>query len=392
MSRALSTPAASGLETPRIIGRFESGPGPRLICLGGLHGNEPAGVLALRRVLDSLRENSLPFRGRMVAIAGNLRALRGGRRFLDRDLNRGWSPRGMELAENLRGTSAEDQEQAELIAVLRAELAGDRSDTRVIDLHTTSADGPPFVTLADTLRNRTFARQIGLPLVLGIEEQIDGALLEVLTGAGAITLGIEAGQHDDPVSVDHHERAVWMALIAGGHVSASDVPGYQGMRQAFREAVRGLPTVFEVRYRKPVAPEDGFRMHPGFRNFQEVEAGAVVAEERAGPVGVPEAGRLFLPLYQEQGDDGFFVVRDVHPAWLRISAGLRRMRVSSLARWLPGIHPARRRTDALIVDRRVARWLTLEVFHLLGYRKSRVTKGWYVFRRRSHDSRIHTED
>jgi hypothetical protein len=66
--------------------------------------------------------------------------------------------------------------------------------------------------------------------------------------------------------------------------------------------------------------------------------------------------------------------------------------VSSLARWLPGIHPARRRSDALIVDRRVARWLTVEVFHLLGYRKSRVTKGWYVFRRRSHDSRIHEGD
>lgn len=410
MSRALSTPASSGpepherrdaesaapgvqgLESPRIIGRFGTGPGPRLICLGGLHGNEPAGVLALRRVLDTLHGGSLPIRGHMVAIAGNLRALLARRRFLDRDLNRGWSPHGMEQAENLRGTSAEDAEQAELIAVLRAELAGDRSDTRVIDLHTASAEGPPFVTLADTLRNRAFARRIGLPLVLGIEEQIDGALLEVLTGAGTITLGVEAGQHDDPVSVDHHERAIWMALIAGGHVDASDVPDYRAMRRAFREAVRGLPMVFEVRYRKPVAPTDGFRMHPGFRNFQDVEAGEVVAEERTGLVGVPEAGRLFLPLYQEQGDDGFFVVRDVHPAWLRISAGLRRMRVSSLARWLPGIHPARRRTDALIVDRRVARWLTLEVFHLLGYRKSRVTRGWYVFRRRSHDSRIHTED
>ena len=384
--------AARGLESPRIIGRFGAAPGPRLICLGGLHGNEPAGVLALRRVLETLHGGSQPFRGSMVAIAGNLRALRVGRRFMDRDLNRGWSPHGMEQAEKLRGTGPEDREQAELIAVLRAELEGDRADTRVIDLHTTSAEGPPFVTLADTLRNRAFARRIGLPLVLGIEEQIDGALLEVLTGAGPVTLGIEAGQHDDPVSVDHHERAVWMALIAGGHVDESDVPGARAMRQAFRRARGRLPSVFEVRYRKPVAPEDEFRMRPGFRNFQVVRTGEIVAHDREGPVRVPEDGRLFLPLYQEQGDDGFFVVRDVHPAWLRVSAGLRRLRVSSLARWLPGIHPARRRSDALIVDRRVARWLTVEVFHLLGYRKSRVTKGWYVFRRRSHDSRIHNGD
>jgi len=295
----------------------------------------------------------------------------------------------MDRAKTLPEARAEDGEQAELISVLRVELAGDRSETRVIDLHTTSADGPPFLTLADTLRNRAFARRIGLPLVLGIEEQIDGALLEVITGAGAVTLGIEAGQHDDPVSVDHHERAVWMALIAGGHVQEEDVPEARSMRAALRAARLDL-AVFEVRYRKPVAADDRFRMLPGYRNFQFVSAGEFVAEDRRGRVTVPEDGRIFLPLYQEQGDDGFFIVRDVHPAWLRLSAGLRRLRVSSIARWLPGIHPARRRTDVLIVDRRVARWLTLEVFHLLGYRKSRVTQGWYVFRRRSHDGRVHS--
>jgi succinylglutamate desuccinylase len=327
------------------------------------------------------------FRGEVVAIAGNLQALRAGRRFLDRDLNRGWSPRGMQRVEASGITSAEDREQIELTELLKTELAGDRSNTRVIDLHTTSADGPPFLTLGDTLRNREFARRLSLPLVLGIEEQIDGALLEVITGSGPITLGIEAGQHEDPVSVDHHERVVWMALIAGGHIDAADVPNAEAIRRTLVAARGDLPTVFEVRYRKPVTGHDGFSMRPGYKNFQPITAGEVVGHDRNGPVLAPESGRIFLPLYQEQGDDGFFVVRDVHPAWLRLSAGLRRLRVSSLARWLPGIHPARRREDALIVDRRVARWLTSDVFHLLGYRRSRVTQGWYVFRRRSHDGR-----
>ena len=378
----------AGIETGRIVGRYGSRPGPRLICLGGLHGNEPAGVLALRRVLATLQETSPRFSGEMVAIVGNISALRAGRRYLERDLNRGWSPREMERAEALPGASAEDREQAELIAVLRTELGEDRSDTRVIDLHTTSADSPPFLTLADTLRNRSFARRIDLPLVLGIEEQINGALLEVITAGGPVTLGIEAGQHEDPVSVDHHERAVWMALIAGGHVLEEDAPGAQSMREALRRSRSGLPKVFEVRYRKPVLPGDRFSMRPGYCNFQRVSAGEIVGRDRLGPVTVPEDGRIFLPLYQDQGDDGFFIVRDVHPVWLRVSAALRRARISSLARWLPGIHPARRRPDAVIVDRRIARWLAVEVFHMLGYRKSRVTQGWYVFRRRSHDRRM----
>lgn len=377
-----------GLPSERIIGRFGAPPGPRLICIGGLHGNEPAGVLALRRVLESLHALRPPFHGQMVALAGNLRALRAGRRFLSRDLNRGWSPRGIERVETANGAPDEDGEQAELITVLRRELRGDRSDTRVLDLHTTSALGPPFATLADTLRNRAFARRMGLPLVLGLEEQIDGALLEVVAGAGPIALGIEAGQHDDPTSVDHHERAVWMALIAGGHVSESDVPDAAGMRRALKEAGGYLPTVFEVRYRRPVTEGDEFRMRPGYRNFQPVSEGEILAQDRLGPVSAPEAGRVFLPLYQEQGDDGFFIVRDIHPAWLTLSAALRRLRISRLARWLPGVHRTKRRKDALIVDRRVARWLTPDVFHLLGYRKSRVSRGWYVFRRRSHDSRV----
>lgn len=384
----LSVPEDTGVESRRVIGRYGAEPGPRLICVGGLHGNEPSGVLALRRVLATLEDRRPPFKGQMVAIAGNIKALRAGRRFLVRDLNRGWSPRGMDRAEGQPKAPAEDGEQAELIALLSTELKGDRADTRVIDLHTTSADSPPFLTLADTLRNRAFARRIGLPLVLGIEEQIDGALLEVINGAGPMTLGIEAGQHDDPESVDHHERTVWMALIAGGHVAEEEVPEARSMRRALRSAWRHIPGVFEVRYRRPVAPSDQFRMRPAYKNFQPVEAGQIVAEDRNGPVAVPEQGRIFLPLYQEQGDDGFFIVRDVNPAWLRVSAGLRRLRVSTLARWLPGIHPARRRGDALIVDRRVARWLTLELFHLLGYRKARVTRGWYVFRRRSHDNRV----
>ena len=176
------------------------------------------------------------------------------------------------------------------VAGIRLELEGDRASIKVIALHTASAEGPPFLTLADTIRNRAFARRIGLPLVLGIEEQIDGALLEVITAAGPVTLGIEAGQHDDPVSVDHHERAVWMALIAGGHIAEEDVPDARSMRAALRTAWRDLPMVFAVRYRKPVAGEDGFSMRPGYLNFQRISAGEVVGHDRNGPVTAPATG------------------------------------------------------------------------------------------------------
>lgn len=371
-----------GLETARLIGRYGAPPGPRLICIGGLHGNEPSGVLALRRVLSSLRSMAASFSGELIAVAGNLQALRAGRRYLAEDLNRGWSSRLRWTRDPGIGTE-EIRERMALRDLIDSSLTDDTAETRVLDLHTTSGISIPFVTLGDTLRNRAFARHMGLPLVLGIEEQIDGALLEVITDRGAVGIGVEAGQHVDPTSVDHHERVVWMALVAGGHVRADDVPNFRAMKDDLRNAWRGLPAVFEVRYRRPVLPGDGFRMLPGFANFQPVRRGETVARDRGGDICSPEDGRIFLPLYQDQGDDGFFIVREVRPFWLRVSAALRRARIDALVPALPGVHRTRRRPDTLIVNQRVARWLTPEVFHLFGYRRSRVSRGLCVFRRRT---------
>ena len=41
----------------RILGTYDSGrPGPTLLVMGGIHGNEPGGVIALRKVLATLHE------------------------------------------------------------------------------------------------------------------------------------------------------------------------------------------------------------------------------------------------------------------------------------------------------------------------------------------------
>ena len=66
----------------------------------------------------------------------------------------------------------------------------------MIDLHSTSADGLPFATVGDTMRNRRFAQNLPVTILLGIEEQLDGTMLEYLNNLGAVTLGFEGGQHD----------------------------------------------------------------------------------------------------------------------------------------------------------------------------------------------------
>ncbi len=135
-------------------------PGPTLIILGGIHGNEPAGVLAADRVLLRMQERRAALRGEVVLLRGNTRALEQRVRYIDADLNRQWTADNVRTAESeKRGLPevSELLEQGELLTVVREAVSRARGDIYFVDLHTTSAHGEPFATVGDTLRNRRFA-------------------------------------------------------------------------------------------------------------------------------------------------------------------------------------------------------------------------------------------
>jgi hypothetical protein len=48
------------------------------------------------------------------------------------------------------------------------------------DLHTTSSDTIPFITVNDSLLNREFTSMYPLPSILGIEEYLEGPLLSYI--------------------------------------------------------------------------------------------------------------------------------------------------------------------------------------------------------------------
>ncbi|MEZ4415550.1 MAG: succinylglutamate desuccinylase/aspartoacylase family protein [Gemmatimonadota bacterium] len=363
-----------GIEVERILGRVRGErPGPSLVAVGGLHGNEPAGVLALQRVVATLVGRQDRLRGELVAIAGNRRALRVGRRFLVRDLNRAWGSKRVEM---LRTTSSaleggEDQEQSELLKELDEAFHDARGPVFVVDLHTTSGEGAPFSTACDTLRNRAFALTLPIPLVLGLEERVEGTLMDWVDGLGHTVMVVETGQNQDPLAVERAEGAIWLALVAAGLLDAADAPEAEAAKARLEDERGEIPRVLEFRYRHPVAPSDQFTMLPGFRSFQPVDRGQVLAHDVGGEVRSPATARILMPLYQAQGDDGFFIVREFRFIWLKISEWLRHLHTDRVVHWLPGIHRVAGYDDRLLVNRRVARWYALELLHLLGYRRER---------------------
>jgi len=378
-------PPARRLIADRHLGTYGRGvAGPTIVVVAALHGNEPSGVTAFERVLARLQKSDPPFRGRLVGLAGNLPALERGERFIQEDLNRIWQPRRVAryAATAWNERSVEARQQAELLEQLERELARAQGTVHFLDLHTSSAEGKPFVCIGDTLRNRDFATRFPVPVILGLEEQVDGALLEYINNQGHVTVGVEAGQHDDPASVDFHEAFLSLALVSAGCMKADELPRHGEMRARLRAAGAALPRVLEVRHRHAVGPADGFRMLPGYENFHRVRAGEALAEDEGGDIHAPETGRILLPLYQGQGDDGYFLVREFARSWLAVSALLRHLRVGRLAPWFPGVHVHASDANTLVVDRRVARWFTVQIFHLLGYRKKRDGGEHLLFSRR----------
>jgi len=375
---------------PREVGRYDSGlPGPLFLSVGGLHGNEPAGIEASIRVLETLDRDRPPMHGRYVALRGNLSALADEQRFVERDLNRIWTP--ADLASLQERASEEDgPDERELRGLLQTfqrlflEECGGRHCKEVVllDLHTTSAPCTPFLCMADTLQNRRVSFELGVPVILGLEEALDGTLLDFMSEAGHVAIAFEGGTHEGEATVDAHEAAIWGALVAGGLLEDRDVPGLEGHRDLLRRTCADAPAIVEVLHRHGTRAGDGFEMDPGWTSFQRVGRGQAVARDLSGAIHAPLAGRLLLPRYQDQGDDGFFISREVRPFWLSISAWLRRSGLGALLPLLPGVKRVEGDPRRLRIDRRKARFGVRQIFHLFGYRRFREDQWGWVFLRR----------
>lgn len=298
---------------PRVLGQVGAGGGPTLVALGGIHGNEPAGLIAAERVLARMeRERMIErglVRGTFVALAGNRGALAAGARFTDRDLNRGWNDAALAAASN---ESAEDREQAELHAAIHEAYEDAPADRRYfVDLHTTSAPGVPFVVADGAERAQAFALAFPLPVFFGLIGQLSSALLPYLVQQGVTGIAVEGGQNDASSSVDHHEAVLWIALVAAGVLAEEAVPDIAAFRALLVAARHGLPHAIEVYHRHGIVPADEFRMAPGFANLQPITRGTLLASDRRGEIRAPEDCLLVMPLYQGLGDDGFFLGREV---------------------------------------------------------------------------------
>jgi predicted deacylase len=286
-------------------------PGPRLLVLGAVHGNETAGTRGILRVLQEIDAGTLPLVAGSVTFVPitNPLAYELGQRAGERNLNRNLGP------------CAEPQEFEDHIANWLCPLMA-RHDL-LLDLHSFQAVGRAFVMVgpennASTLEPFAFAdAEVALALRLGVTRFVDGWLstyargverrraaidnvtsraqqldtdprygigtTEYMRSVGGYALTLECGQHDDPQAPEVAYRAIVNTLAHLGHIDAPQPAAVTGI-----EALR----IFDVIDKAHEA--DAFSRP--WSSFDPLRAGDLIGTRHDGtPVHAHGNGYILFP-------------------------------------------------------------------------------------------------
>lgn len=247
-------------------------PGPRLLLLGGVHGDENPGILALTKLLEDLHAGKIRLlRGKLtVAARVNAAAAKRGVHFIDENLNR--------IMRRHEAPATHEQILAnELTTLIGAADA-------VLDLHCTPAPTSPFVFLDDE-SNRGWAEALGADYLLLGWPALYAAGVTVTTteyaqSRGKRALTVEVGQNDDA------------ACASLGRAFALRTLAHFGLTAPMSPAPPARPLrLTRIVHR---APEGKFTR--AWSNFDPVNEGEVIARYANGTeVASPDEGFMIMP-------------------------------------------------------------------------------------------------
>ncbi len=306
----------------RLIGRYDGHKrGPLLILLGAMHGNEPAGYQAIDLMLKMLEVEPITnpefkFSGRVVGIIGNKNALQKRVRFIERDLNRSWLDENVARIKksDYQSLKAEDKEIYDILKLVKSEIADYNPDkVFILDVHTTSADGGIFTIVPNEKEAIGIGMELNAPVILGLLEGLAGTTMHYFNeknlGKPTLSLSFESGNHGDSLSVNRAIAAITNFMKIVGCFDEKHIENRHDI--LLQEFSKNIPKLNKLCHKHTIKPGDKFKMKPGYSNFQEINEGELLAEDKNGNLYSKCNGRILMPLYQKKGEDGFFIIEEV---------------------------------------------------------------------------------
>ncbi|HZH50943.1 MAG TPA: succinylglutamate desuccinylase/aspartoacylase family protein [Microvirga sp.] len=290
-------------ETPLETVRFTGlAPGPKLIVVGAIHGNETCGPQAILRAIEDCRMGRLAIRRGEVTFlpVANMKAYRQNTREGDRNLNR-------DLREKTIPEDYEDRVGNRICSLLREHDV-------LLDIHSFRGDGEPFVFAGpldnsgpvEPFRHATaegeFAARLGTSIVIHGWLDVYGRFLkererlghsnraisegvgttEYMRFSGGYGVTLECGPHDDPKAVEVGYSAIVRALA---HLGLIDAP----------PPAVSAETVIRVTDLL-VCEAEGDRLEGHWKTGDRVAAGQVIARRAGGDaLTAPRDGFIIFP-------------------------------------------------------------------------------------------------
>jgi succinylglutamate desuccinylase len=243
---------------------------PEVAVVGGVHGDEPCGVVAIERLVAA----DPPVERPVKLVVANEAALDRGVRFLDVDLNRAFDGEA--------DAGPNGPHEAALARLLADELRG----LTALSLHSTRSHAEPFAVVGDTTgRASDVVARLPVAAAVDVGDRPEGRPFAV---EATSLVEVECGLQGTPEAADNAERVVRAFLGATGVLPPAPEP-------------RSLPV---YRMGDPVPKPAAASYEVSVENFRRVEPGETYAraDDRRFVADDP-----FVPvLFSADGYDGIF--------------------------------------------------------------------------------------
>jgi len=332
MSNPSSNDSLSPLRPFKSVTYAGTAPGPRLIVLGAVHGNETCGTRAIARIIDDIDSGRIRIeRGTVTFVpVTNPLAYQLVRRAGDRNLNRNLCPTDTPV-------DFEDHVANWLCPLLAQHEV-------LLDLHSFHTAGMPFAMLGPENNTGTLepfaqaAKEEALVLRLGVRRFVDGWLdtyargvarrvsalgavtqrsdmlntdprygvgtTEYMRSAGGCSITLECGQHEDPAAPEVAYQAIINTLA---HLGLAELP---------EPPPAGDPEVLRIyEVIDKAHAEDAFART--WKSFDPLRAGDLIGTRQDGtPVKAVEDGYILFPNpAASSGQEWFYLAKASPRVW-----------------------------------------------------------------------------
>ncbi|MDR1196806.1 MAG: succinylglutamate desuccinylase/aspartoacylase family protein [Candidatus Nomurabacteria bacterium] len=277
------------MDIPKLVFKG-SKPGPRLLVLGAIHGNETAGPAAIRRLAAELEARKIVLTAgelTMVPVC-NQKAYRQNTRYVDENLNR--------VFRKHSDPTSYEQRCANRLTDFFA------GADYVLDLHSQHVDGQSYCFAQNNSRKLLdFVRALGPECIIfdwaKLYPEGDFTTESYAESLGAVGTTVECGNHTNPKTVDVAYDTILRALVHLGMIPSESVS---------KPNLEALNLYMTKKYDF----QAGGRLAKAWQHLDYLPAGAVVATLEDGTeIKAAEDSYMILPKLTDNrpGEEWFYL-------------------------------------------------------------------------------------